>query len=133
MTHSRCDTLVFPDVQGLIPDNKEYNNFKLLYYLLVVIIIKPITNPINPEASTKENPIKAYLVASAAMEGLRDTEYTNDANIVPTPIATPVKHITPNAAAILPILITNILRITPTHKGVILYVGYPKGMDTKNY
>ena len=73
------------------------------------IITNPITKPIKPEASTNEKPIKAHLIHSAFIDGLREIEYTNDANINPTPIATPEKHNTPNAHAILAIAVINIV------------------------
>jgi len=58
-----------------------YNNRKLY------------TNPINPDTSTNENPINAHLIKLLLIDGLREIEKTKNANIRPTPIATPVKHI----------------------------------------
>ena len=64
-----------------IEDNNAYNKRKLY------------TKPINPETSTKENPINDHLIRLLLIEGLREMANTKKANIIPTPIATPVKHI----------------------------------------
>ena len=54
---------------------------------------KLYTKPINPDTSTNENPINDHLIRLLLIDGLREIEKTKKANIKPTPIATPVKHI----------------------------------------
>jgi len=54
---------------------------------------KLYTKPINPDTSTNENPINDHLIRLLVIDGLREIEKTKKANIKPTPIATPVKHI----------------------------------------
>ena len=70
-----------------------------------------MTSPIRPEASTKEKPINATRNNSSRREGFLLIEYTKEANIKPTPIATPVKAFEAIAPAtnLKPIIITMIL------------------------
>ena len=49
--------------------------------------------PINPETSTRENPIKAHRISILVIEGLRLIEIIKSAKSIPTPIATPVRQI----------------------------------------
>jgi predicted transcriptional regulator len=46
----------------------------------------------NPDTSTSENPMNDHLTKLLLADGLRDTEKTKNANIRPTPMATPVKQ-----------------------------------------
>ena len=50
------------------------------------------TNPINPDTSTNENPIKHHLTSILLIIGLRLIDKTKNENIKPTPIATPAKQ-----------------------------------------
>ena len=52
---------------------------------------KLITKPIRPDASTKEKPMNEKRNNSSRWEGFLLIEYTKEANMKPTPIATPVK------------------------------------------
>ena len=52
---------------------------------------KLITNPISPETSTKENPMKEYRNNSSRLDGFLPIEITNEAQVRPTPMATPIK------------------------------------------
>ena len=54
---------------------------------------KLYTKPMNPDTSTNENPINDHLIKWFVIDGLREIEKTKNANIKPTPIATPVKEI----------------------------------------
>ena len=56
-------------------------------------IKKLYTKPINPETSTKENPIKAHRIKTLEIIGLRHTAKINILKINPTPIATPANEI----------------------------------------
>ena len=51
------------------------------------------TKPINPDTSTDENPVNDHLIRLLLIDGFLGVEKTKKANIKPTPIATPVKHI----------------------------------------
>ena len=52
---------------------------------MLAIVIKPnnskklITNPISPETSTKENPMKEYRNNSSRLDGFLPIEITNEA------------------------------------------------------
>lgn len=54
---------------------------------------KEYTNPIEPETSTKEKPVKAHRTKGLTGDGLRHIEIIKKAKRIPTPIATPVRHI----------------------------------------
>ena len=54
---------------------------------------KEYTNPIEPETSTKEKPVKAHRTKGLTGDGLRQIEIIKKAKRIPTPIATPVRHI----------------------------------------
>ena len=56
-------------------------------------IKKLYTKPINPETSTKENPIKAHRIKTLEIIGLRHKAKINILKINPTPIATPANEI----------------------------------------
>jgi len=47
----------------------------------------------NPETSTRENPIKAHLIKTLEIIGLRHIAKINILKTNPTPIATPAKEI----------------------------------------
>ena len=45
----------------------------------------------RPETSTKENPMKEYRNNSSRLDGFLPIEITNEAQVRPTPMATPIK------------------------------------------
>lgn len=45
----------------------------------------------RPETSTKENPMKEYRNNSSRCEGFLPIEITNEPQVIPTPMATPMK------------------------------------------
>ena len=45
----------------------------------------------RPETSTKENPMKDYRNNSSRCEGFLPIEITNEPQVIPTPMATPMK------------------------------------------
>ena len=61
---------------------------------------KLITKPISPETSTKENPMKEYRNNSSRCDGFLPIDITNEAQVRPTPMATPMNAQEAIAAAI---------------------------------
>ena len=51
------------------------------------------TKPIDPETSTKEDPIRAHLIKTLEIIGLRHIAKINILGIDPAPIATPADEI----------------------------------------
>ena len=80
------------------------SNIFILFLILEIELIQPasglekpnnskklITNPMSPETSTKENPMKEYRNNSSRCDGFLPIETTNEPQVRPTPMATPMK------------------------------------------
>ena len=69
---------------------KALKSWKLIISLYLV---QPITIPIDPDTSAREEPIDDQRTRLLLIEGLRASEEVNEARTEPTPIATPAKLI----------------------------------------
>ena len=88
---------------------------------------KLITNPISPETSTNENPMKAYRNNSSLCEGFLPMDISNEPKITPTPTATPRKAQEATAPAINLNPINNVLTaftLYPAYIGSVVTVGF---------